>query len=71
MIGYARGIEIDPDALGKWKLEKTFTDACYMKRKSYVLKTDDVSTPYQITMAGIPYGYKRLIEDILNGQSLA
>ena len=70
LIGYARGIEIDPDALGKWKLEKTFTDACYMKRKSYVLKTDDVSTPYQITMAGIPYGYKRLIEDILNGQSL-
>lgn len=61
------GIEIDNSALGKWKIEKEFVDACYMKRKCYTLKT--TNNDYKLTMAGIPFGFKEYIEDVLNGKT--
>lgn len=61
-----KGIEIDDKKLGCWKIEKTFTDAYYMKRKNYILKTNEEEDPYKITMAGVSYGCKELIQDALN-----
>lgn len=58
------GIEIDPQKIGAWKLEKTFNDACYFKQKSYCHRTGD---RYNVTMAGLAYNYKILLEDILTG----
>lgn len=60
------GIEIDNNKLGCWKIEKTFKDACYMKRKYYIMETNSDADPFKITMAGVSYGCKELIEDALN-----
>lgn len=40
----------DPERLGFWKLEKTFDDAMYFKRKTYVHQTGGL---YKITFAGM------------------
>lgn len=61
-----KGIQLDDKKLGYWKTEKTFTDAYYMKRKYYILKTNEEVDPYKITMAGVSYGCKELIQDALN-----
>lgn len=60
-------IKTDPDKMGYWKLEHTFDDAFYFKRKSYVLVQNDKWHEYDLTMAGVAENYKILIQDILDG----
>lgn len=61
------GIDIDSTKLGSWKIEKEFKDAVYFKKKCYCLDTYEKDHRFAVTMAGIEYGYKVLIEDVLNG----
>lgn len=53
------------DKIGDFKIEHTFKDCFYFKRKSYILLQSD--DKYDLTLAGVADDYKRFIEDILDG----
>ena len=53
--------------LGSWKIEKEFSDAYYIKPKTYIMRSGD---DYHLTMAGLSYEYKVAIEKALSDRNL-
>lgn len=57
LLGEAKGLEIDPVRIGTWDNESNFTDAKFLRQKTYIEK--EPGGDYSIRCAGMPPNVKQ------------